>query len=73
MASRVKKALRETVELDSLGTKVLTKYQKFLQHKVNLKIEESKLNGAGGNNDALDNDMAGIASIMSSSFRLLTP
>ena len=26
MATKVKKALRETVELDSLGVKVLTKY-----------------------------------------------
>lgn len=60
MATKVKKALRETVELDSLGVKVLTKYQKFLQHKVNLKIEECK-NGPGFIEGAIDNmDMAGI-------------
>jgi hypothetical protein len=41
-AAKVKKALRETVELDSLGLKVLQKYQKFLQHKVGFKVEESK-------------------------------
>lgn len=29
-SAKVKKALRETVELDSLGVKVLQKYQKFL-------------------------------------------
>ena len=44
-AGKVKKALRETVELDSLGLKVLQKYQKFLQHKVSLRVEESKQNG----------------------------
>ena len=68
MAGKVKKALRETVELDSLGIKVLTKYQKFLSHKVNLKIEESKVSGPNLNNenrDAMD-DMAGIGSIMTS-------
>lgn len=66
MATRVKKALRETVELDSLGVKVLTKYQKFLQHRVNLRIEESKVNGPNqGNNDGdMMDDMAGIGSIM---------
>jgi hypothetical protein len=31
--------------LDSLGLKVLQKYQKFLSHRVNLKVEESKMNG----------------------------
>jgi len=48
-ATKVKKALRETVELDSLGLKVLQKYQKFLQHKVSLKVEESKVNNNGQN------------------------
>lgn len=49
-AVKVKKALRETVELDSLGLKVLQKYQKFLQHKVNIKIDEAKVNGGGKTN-----------------------
>jgi len=44
-SAKVKKALRETVELDSLGLKVLQKYQKFLQHKVSIKVEESKNTG----------------------------
>lgn len=44
-AVKVKKALRETVELDSLGLKVLQKYQKFLQHKVSLKINEASVPG----------------------------
>lgn len=45
---KVKKALRETVELDNLGLKVLQKYQKFLQHKVNVKVEEAKQSANGG-------------------------
>lgn len=53
-ATKVKKALRETVELDSLGLKVLQKYQKFLSHKVNLKIEEQKVNGTGPGTDEYD-------------------
>lgn len=44
--NKVKKALRETVELDSLGLKVLQKYSTFLQHKVTLKVEETKNTGA---------------------------
>jgi len=70
MATRVKKALRETVELDSLSVKVLTKYQKFLQHRVNLRIEESKLNGQSQGQPADDPDdgMAGIGSIMTGGY-----
>lgn len=45
-SNKVKKALRETVELDSLGLKVLQKYSTFLQHKVTLKVEETKNTGA---------------------------
>lgn len=33
-ANKVKKVLRETVELEGLQYKVLQKYIKFLQHKV---------------------------------------
>lgn len=53
-AAKVKKALRETVELDSLGLKVLQKYQKFLQHKVSLRVEEAKVNPGGKTNPDAD-------------------
>lgn len=59
-ATKVKKALRETVELDSLGLKVLQKYQKFLSHKVNLKIEESKVNGPGPRPQADEYDIGNL-------------
>lgn len=53
-ATKVKKALRETVELDSLGLKVLQKYQKFLSHKVSLKLEAQRVNGTGPGPDEDD-------------------
>ena len=42
-SAKLSKILRETVELDGLGLKVFQKYTKFLQHKVQTKMEEAKL------------------------------
>ena len=39
-ATRVQKAMRETVDLDGLGVKIFGKYLKFLQQKVAAKLDE---------------------------------
>ena len=41
-SSKVKKALRETVELDTLSLKVLMRYQKFLGQKVDQRMKEKQ-------------------------------
>ena len=38
-ATRVQKAMRETVDLDGLGVKIFGKYLKFLQQKVAAKLD----------------------------------
>lgn len=39
-ASKLKKALRETVDLNGMEQKVMSKYLRFLQQKVNAFIDE---------------------------------
>jgi|LauGreDrversion4_2_1035121.scaffolds.fasta_scaffold149252_2 hypothetical protein len=37
-AVKIKKAVKETVDLDNLGLKMLVKYQNFLQYKVDTEL-----------------------------------
>ena len=39
-AAKLKKALRETVDLNGLDQKIMSKYLRFLQQKVNAKIDD---------------------------------
>jgi hypothetical protein len=39
-AAKLKKALRETVDLNGLDQKIMSKYLRFLQKKVNAKIDD---------------------------------
>jgi hypothetical protein len=39
-SAKLKKALRETVDLNGLDQKIMSKYLRFLQQKVNAKIDE---------------------------------
>lgn len=37
---KIKKAVKETVDLDNLGLKMLVKYQNFLQYKVDTELNQ---------------------------------
>ena len=39
-SAKLKKALRETVDLNGLDQKIMSKYLRFLQQKVNAKIDD---------------------------------
>jgi len=39
-AVKIKKAVKETVDLDNLGLKMLVKYQNFLQYKVDTELNQ---------------------------------
>lgn len=39
-AVKIKKAVKETVDLDNLGLKMLIKYQNFLQYKVDSELNQ---------------------------------
>lgn len=39
-AVKIKKAVKETVDLDNLGLKMLVKYQNFLQYKVETELNQ---------------------------------
>jgi len=46
-AVKIKKALKDTVDLDNLGVKMMLKYSNFLQQKVNSHIEAFSQSKAG--------------------------
>ena len=50
-SSKVKKALRETVELDTLSLKVLMRYQKLLSQKVDQRMKDKQPGSTTVNDD----------------------
>lgn len=46
-AVKIKKALKDTVDLENLGVKMMLKYSNFLQQKVNFHIEAFSQSKAG--------------------------